>query len=166
MGDLIVAVNGVRFFFSTSLEIIEAFDWVEVGDRVELAIQRAELQLSLELVAAEMPKEVARRLESFREQVRQSNRLELLKLLASEGATVAIARSTTGEILEITAPGHPPTELAELEPLLRRTPYGWMFDKLRPGDHIELLFDWDDVKRKMHHRFKDVPAYLHKKPGS
>lgn len=61
VGDRIVAFNSVRFHFSSVEEARHAFDWVRIGEPVELTVERQEGKTeTLTLLPTRMPQAVAR----------------------------------------------------------------------------------------------------------
>ncbi len=159
--DLIVAVNGAGFRFSTDLEKLEAFDWLRPGDRLDLAVLRGADRLTVGLVAGTMPRELVQVWRQLKKDARQSEQLRILRLLGRGGGIeITVAKSAPGSPLAFSAAGHPAKSFAYLEEYVRAVGpmMGEIFDRLEPGDRFTLQVDTEGSRLNV--RMQQAPAYL------
>ena len=64
-------MDGVRHRRVTNLERFDAFNWVEPGNTIELSVKRDGRPVTLNLIAAEMPDDVALKWRARRAQLVQ-----------------------------------------------------------------------------------------------
>ena len=144
VGDRVTEVNGVRFRFTSELELNEAFDWIRPGETVELTVERGGGVETLALVASELPESIRRRKDEKREVLRQIEGNETLaRLLAGDGEL--IFEKLADGTLRATAEGIEGSVDEEALGLLRRrhTDVDQRLGAMRPGDRLRLRITQD-----------------------
>ena len=159
-GDVVVAVNGVGFRFSTRLEVYEAFDWLRPGDRVELSVLRSGSPLTIEITATEMPPDIARRWDEIKAEARHAQQNMTLRRLGRGGGVVIVVHrdASTGRF-EFSAAGYPRKLFEHTEQYLRvAPPMSRFLDQLKPGDQFKLQVVATGNRLDFH--VLDPPPYL------
>ena len=159
-GDLITAVGGVGFRFTSTLEQYEAFSWVRPGDRLELTVLRGDAALTLELTAGETPAGLARQAaEAIRQDSLARQHRALLLLGQGSGVEITVSRDAETGDLELSAPGRPAELIADLELYLGKfPPLADSMARLEPGDSFKIRIVSEGAKMNM--ELLGLPPYL------
>jgi len=159
-GDLIIAFNGVGFRFADELERLEAFDWISIGDTVELTVLRDAKTLILELIAGEMREDLFQELEELKNQHRYSRQASLLQHLGrGEGAVVNVSHDASTHELRFSSAGQPEKSFQYMDAFLATMPpLVDLFNRLKPGDRCGLGLKM--TGNRMDIEILDLPPYL------
>lgn len=160
VGDLIVAVNGVPFRFTTDLERYEAFLWLRPGDVVAFEVLRESgEQETVEIVAGSMDPETQYQWSEYLRSERQSEAIRTLHLLGSGGGgSFRVDRGAAGQ-LRFSASGYPDTALHHVEGYLRSLLFFKdALDTLKSGDGLVVLVSNQSTRLNL--EITEAPDYI------